>query len=446
MMGRTHCWGGTMTLMLLASITILIQQGASAAETNAVTENVVAQKTIPEKGKVDPPAVEAPVLDKSAPEITVSEDKPGADKSVAGNNTESAKVVTEIKIDMYVGELRVLSNMDIKRVAVGNGSIVKVRQIPGNELLFIADGVGDTAVHLWDRKDQETHINLHVATIDPKNVVKMEDMILLEVRIIEFSSSKLSELGIRWQSAIAGPGAAVAGDLRSNSLFRGTADTGVFGGLPTKVVHAKSYFGLASEITSRINLMISNGDAFTIAEPTLTCRNGGEAKFLAGGEVPIPVPGPNNTVTIAFKEYGIKLNIQPIADDQGTIATKLLTEVSRVDTSVSVSGVPGFLTRRTETEMNVKQNETIVISGLVNAEDSKAVDKLPGLGDIPVFGSLFRSNKFKRSKTELVVFVTPRIFRVNSEKNKKMIESYTKKADSRQGEISRQIPTKDLID
>ena len=356
------------------------------------------------------------------------------------------KVVAQMKIDMFVGELRVFSNLDVTRIAVGNGAVVKVRQIPGNELLFIAESAGDTNIHLWDRKGKETHINLHVSMIDPKNVVKMEDMILLEVRIIEFSSSKLTELGIRWQSAIAGPGAAVAGDIRSNSLFRGSADTTVFGGLPIKVEHFKSYFGIASEITSRINLMVNNGDAFTIAEPTLTCRNGGEAKFLAGGEVPIPVPGPNNTVTVMFKEYGIKLNIQPVADDLGTIATKLLTEVSRVDESVSVNGVPGFLTRRTETEMNVKQNETIVISGLVNAEDSKAVDKFPGLGDVPVFGSLFRSRKFQRKKTELVVFVTPRIFRVDSDKNKKMIESYTKKAESRTDAINKQLPTKDLID
>lgn len=362
-----------------------------------------------------------------------------------GANMEQAGA-TDMKVDMFVGELRVFSNMDVVRIGVGNGSVVKVRQVPGNQLLFIAENVGDTTVHLWDRKGKETHINLHVSPIDPKNVVKMEDMILLEVRIIEFLTSKLSELGIRWQSAVAGPGFGIAGDARSNSLFRGSADPQVFGALPTKVTPFKSYFGIASEITSRINLMVNNGDAFTIAEPILTCRNGGEAKFLAGGEIPIPVPGPNNTVTVIFKEYGIKLNIQPVADDQGTIATKLLTEVSRIDESVSINGVPGFLTRRTETEMNVKQNETIVISGLVSSEDSKAIDKLPGLSDVPIFGSLFRSSKFQRRKSELVVFVTPQIFRVDSNKNRKLIESYTKKVQARDDAVYGRPQAQDLVD
>lgn len=354
--------------------------------------------------------------------------------------------VRDMKLDMFLGELRVLSNMDISRIGVGSGQIVKVRQVPGNQLVLIAENVGDTTVHLWDRKGHEIHINLHVEARDPKNVVKMEDMIHMEVRIIEFLSSKLQDLGIRWQSSIAGPGYAVAGDLRSNGLFRGSADQQVFGNLPAKVAPFKTFFGIASEVTSRINLLVQNGDAFTIAEPVLTCRNGGEAKFLAGGEIPIPVPGPNNTVTIEFKEYGIKLNIKPVADDQGTIATQLLTEVSRIDESVSINGVPGLLTRRTETEMNVKERETIVISGLVNSENSKDVNKLPALGDVPILGSLFRSKKFLSKKTELVVFVTPQILRVDSEKNRKLIEAYSKRAESRNDIIEKHLKTPDLVD
>lgn len=354
--------------------------------------------------------------------------------------------VREMKLNMFVGELRVLPNIDVTRVGVGSGAIAKVRQVPGQQLLIIAENIGDTTIHLWDRKGHEIHINLHVSQQDPKNVVKMEDMIHLEVRIIEFLSSKLQDLGVRWQSSVDGPGAGLAGNLSSNNYFRGTNNQQVFGALPNKLKPFKSYFGIASEITSRINLLVQNGDAYTIAEPILTCRNGGEAKFLAGGEIPIPVPGPNGTTTIEFKEYGIKLNIQPVADDTGTIATKLLTEVSRIDDSVSINGVPGLLTRRTETEMNVKELETIVISGLVNSENSKDVNKLPALGDLPVLGTLFRSTKFLNRKTELVVFVTPRIFRVDSEKNRKLIEKFTKLSEEQKTGIEKKLNNKYLID
>lgn len=166
---------------------------------------------------------------------------------------------------------------------------------------------------------------------------------------------------------------------------------------------------MSSTITSKINFLSSNGDAVTLAEPTLNCINGGQATFLAGGEVPYPVTGANGQVTVEFKEYGIKLNISPRVDAQGNISTSILSEISQLDQAVSVMGAPGLLTRRTQTQVNVVTGETIVLSGLLSAEQSNDLSELPGLGRLPVIGKLFGSEGFRKNLTELVIFVTPEL-------------------------------------
>lgn len=317
------------------------------------------------------------------------------------------------KLDMYAGEVKVLNGISMKRVAIGSGTLLKVKQVPGKQLVVIAEKVGDTSLHIWQNNGKELHYKIHIAEQDPAVRVKMEDTIVMKVRIVEFLKSKLRDMGINWADTIDGPVGAFARDLSSNGLFRGTSENPIFNNLPLNVASNNAYFGIASEITSRINMMATAGDAVTIAEPTLSCRNGGKAKFLAGGEIPIPIQT-NLGLQIEYKEYGIALEIEPVTNAQGTIAAKLMTEVSRIDNSVTVAGAPGLLSRRTETQMNVKEGETIVISGLVNSEQSDDVDKLPFLGNIPILGYLFKSERFQSKKTELVVFVTPTIRKVGS--------------------------------
>src|SRR5690606_1918687 len=98
-----------------------------------------------------------------------------------------------------------------------------------------------------------------------------------------------------------------------------------------------------------------------------------------------------NTAQVEYKEYGVRLRIVPSADANGTIKTRILTEVSQIDNSVAVNGFPGFLTRRVDTQVTVKDGETIVLSGLVQASDGKDVTKMPILGHIPIIGELFKS-------------------------------------------------------
>lgn len=330
----------------------------------------------------------------------------------------AAKPNASKKLAMFVGDVKVLENVSAKRIAVGKKSVLKVRTLSGNQLLVIAQEVGATDMHIWMKNGKEVRYNIQVK--DPEVRAGLEDTIIMKVKVVEFLTSKLRELGIRWNSTIDGPSAAAAIDFQNNNLFRGSSNNQIFSTLPLNVNPLQTYFGVATEMTSKINLMASAGDAFTIAEPTLTCKNGGNAKFLAGGEIPITVQTPFGP-EIEYKEYGIRLDMQPVTDENGNISANIMSEVSRLDYSNAINGQPGFLTRRTETEMSVKQGETIVISGLVNQEQSDDADKLPLLGNIPILGYLFKSKRFQSKKTELVVFVTPSIRKVSDSGN---IEEY----------------------
>ncbi|MCW8928691.1 MAG: pilus assembly protein N-terminal domain-containing protein [Gammaproteobacteria bacterium] len=246
-------------------------------------------------------------------------------------------------------------------------------------------------------------------------------MIYMNVKITEFATSDLDELGIDWDSQVNGPyGGYIGGNKIPRGLSGGDgsrtisdlADAGYTGG----------YFGIATEITSRINLLVSSGDALLLAEPRLSAYSGGEAEFLAGGELPIPFTNSDGSISVEYKEYGIILKINPIADEQGNISAHVETEVSSVDESVSVEGVPGFKTRRTYTDVRMKDKQTLVLSGLINNEISKDKSGLPVLGEafegIPVLGRLFQSEGFNSSQTQLVIFVTPTIYDADSELNK----------------------------
>jgi pilus assembly protein CpaC len=111
---------------------------------------------------------------------------------------------------------------------------------------------------------------------------------------------------------------------------------------------------------------------------------------------------------VAFKEYGIRFDVSPVAGPTGVIAARLATEISAVDFEVQVNNVPGITKRRAETEVNLREHQTLVIAGLLSEETSRNVDRMPALGDLPVLGRLFRSRLYRDRKTELVVFVTPR--------------------------------------
>lgn len=252
-------------------------------------------------------------------------------------------------------------------------------------------------------------------------------MVFMNIKITEFNKNFLENLGIQWDSSITGPAAGLAFDAARNDSFRvseapATSFTGALGFGGAAASPPLGFFGIATQITSRINFAVNSGNAVILAEPRLAVRSGGEAKFLAGGEFPISISNINGT-TIEFKEFGIKLDVKPEVDKKNNIRANVLTEVSAIDNSVAVDNVPGLLTRRTETQVSMKSEETLVISGLINQEISKDVQRLKFLSDIPILGALFRSKNFRDRKTELVIFITPNVFDAESDINKAEIKA-----------------------
>lgn len=312
-------------------------------------------------------------------------------------------------VDMFAGEVKIFGQVAVNRIAIGNGKVIRGDVLKNGELIVIAESAGSSSLRLWNSDGSYEDYNVRVSEKDPETRIHMKKMVRMKVKMLEFRKSALGELGIKWDTDINGPSFSTAGDFLSNGIFRSPDNSGIGSNLPLYVAPFSTHFGIATSIASRIKYLESTGDAVTLAEPNLSCVNGGEAKFLAGGEIPYPVTGANGQVNVEFKEYGIKLDISPQVDASGNIYTKMLTEVSQVDPSTTVLDVPGLITRRTETEVNVIAGQTIVISGLLNAENSKDYSKVKGIADIPVIGALFRSKNYRNQLTELVVFVTPEV-------------------------------------
>jgi pilus assembly protein CpaC len=337
-----------------------------------------------------------------------------------------------------VGQTMLMHFPKIKRVTVGDGTVLDVKVFQDtDEVLLLGKADGLTDLRLWDRDGVSNSYLVKVQAIKPAPVeipLQAEQTILIKARLVEIKRSTLRDIGIDWSDVAAGPQFGTLNDLVTNRFFR-TVPTGVNftpgggggGGsgllnLPANVGTGNNYLGFTTIVDSMLKFLVNNGDARMLAEPTLTCINGGQADFLAGGELPIPIVDNDGRVNVQFKEFGIILNIEPQANEQGLIRTKVKVEVSSVDQSISVLGIPGFATRKTNTEMNVQSGETMVIGGLVSSDDAKTVVKVPGLGNIPIIGELFKSRQFRNGQTELVVLVTPSVVTTASESVKTAIK------------------------
>ena len=159
-----------------------------------------------------------------------------------------------------------------------------------------------------------------------------------------------------------------------------------------------------------IEALEQQGVVRTLAEPNLTALSGQEAKFLAGGEYPVPVAQENNTISVEFKPFGIELNFIPRVVDQDIINLELKASVSAIDTSngININGfqIDAFSTRATSTTVEMRDGESFAIAGLIQDDFLDNTNQMPWLGDVPVLGALFRSADYQRSQTELVIIIT----------------------------------------
>jgi pilus assembly protein CpaC len=187
-----------------------------------------------------------------------------------------------------------------------------------------------------------------------------------------------------------------------------------------------TYVNGDTTIEGVLRVMERDGLLRTLAEPTLTAISGESAKFLAGGEFPVPVASDLNTVTIEFKPFGVGLNFTPVVLTEGRISLRVSTEVSELsqENAVSVNAgsstlvIPGLKVRRADTTLELPSGGSMMMAGLIQDVTKQQINGLPGLKDLPVLGSLFRSRDFQSQQTELVVIVTPYV--VNSVNEKQL--------------------------
>jgi len=305
--------------------------------------------------------------------------------------TEALQQAPVAVLSVPVGQSLLIRSPGAKRVSAGDGATIDIKVLDDTqEILVLGRKAGTTDLRIWSRDGSSVAYLVQVLGIvdpivTPMPTLAAETTILIKARLIEVRKSALRDIGIDWADVAAGPVFSTDDGLEMNS-----------------------------SLDSIIHLLMSRGDARLLAEPTLTCISGGQADFVVGGEVPIPVQNQDGALNVVFKQFGILLNVEPRANGAGLIRTKVGVEVSSVDKANSVLGIPGFATRKTNTEMNVQSGEPMVVAGLFSADDAKNVTKVPALGSLPVIGELFKSRQFRRGETELVVLVTPEIIGADS--------------------------------
>jgi len=382
---------------------------------------------------------------------------------------------------MVVGEVGTIGLPLISRIAIGNGAVVKATVVDDREIVLLAEAPGETTMHVWLKSGRQISYQLKVEAVRATRVLEdlqeliravpgvtarqvgdrivmegrypdaetaarlnklaasfaqvlnlvaerpadadplqMERMVQIDLRVVEVKKRALDQLGVKWSGGANGPTFATNILGYSNTPWR-PADNA---GLPSvsSVVPARGYFGLATQLSSAINLLEQNGDAWTLAEPRLSCRSGGEASFLAGGEIPIPVAQGLGAVTVEYKQYGVRIEFKPVADGEGNIDSALMVEVSEPDSRNANAGFVAFTTNRTDTRVALRQGEPLVISGLLRQRAERAMDGVPGLARIPVVNSIFRSRENTTEQTELFVIATPRVITPDSPINREALD------------------------
>lgn len=307
------------------------------------------------------------------------------------------------------------SPVAITRLAIGDPKIADVRVNGDRNFLLTGVSSGATSLMVWTGcasaprqsmvfvKGKATSA-LTSLSLSPSEDPLLPSQVQTDIRFVEVSRTKLKEASTR----LLGTGKNFF--LGSPSLL--SPSEGVFK-LPVSPDSFNVGFG-GGRVSAMINALERSGFAYTLARPSLVAMSGQSASFLAGGEVPVPVPSSgSDTISIEYKEFGIRLTLTPTVVDRNRITLKVAPEVSELDYSnaVQIQGiqVPALTVRRTDTSVSLADGESFVISGLISANNRSTINKFPGLGDIPILGAFFRDSTISREEKELLMIVTPHL-------------------------------------
>jgi pilus assembly protein CpaC len=298
------------------------------------------------------------------------------------------------------------------------------RLIPGSSVHV--EGINDSVIlsgTVQNAGDADRAVQIAKATVSkPEQVLNMlgiagKDQVMLKVRVVEMDRQVIKQLGVNWTALINQAGSTAA-TIATTSTYG--INSNILGGLTTGAITGK--FG-SSSVTADLQAFERVGLTRTLAEPNLTAISGEAAKFLVGGEFPVPTSETNTgQVSVDFKPFGIALGFTPVVLSSGRISLKLSTEVSELtnigsfnlSTGSNASGgagptlvIPALSVRRAETTVEMPSGGSLMIAGLLQEKSQQDLDSLPGVKDLPILGALFRSRDYLSGQTELVVIITP---------------------------------------
>lgn len=366
-------------------------------------------------------------------------------------------------VEVSQNESKYMAASGITRLAVGNPAIADVQLLSSGDFLLVGKKAGTTSLIVWSDGGRRTEYTVYVAGNDrgmasaiqdaigyPKvHVQMMKDRVMLrgkvenqyehdvamkiaglytggdesgvidllemehpsqirlEAQIIEIGSNYAKDLGIQYWSQTP-----EKQDETTTGITVGTA--GIFYGGEDFSSSRKHGGWLGSHVANvnvTLQALINQGKARILSRPSITTLSGKNANILIGGRIPVPISDGNGNVSVDWREYGIRLNIEPKVDSEDKITSKVHAEVSTLDKASSVKidsySIPGILSREADTEVNVHSGMTMVIGGLINSEDSKSISKIPLLGDLPIIGRFFQHTSKSRDKRELIILITP---------------------------------------
>jgi len=310
-------------------------------------------------------------------------------------------VYVRTNLSLIDSQIRALFPKDDIRLSQANGSVVISGSVSDQRIASQADAVVQAAGFK----------TVNLLTSPVKDQVQVQ----LLVRVAEVNRSRLRELGASFASVnggtsvySSGGGPAGLTKVENGSLFTEFASSALNLFLFNNAIGTQAF----------IRAMQTQGALRALAEPNLIAMDGQQASFLAGGEFPVPIvqgsSGTNGpTVSIVFKEYGVRLNFKPTILDEDHIRLELEPEVSTLDfvNGVKFSGfvIPALRTRRAKTGVELRDGQSFALAGLLDNSETRSLSKVPGLGDIPILGNLFKSTQFQKNESELMFIVTAQV-------------------------------------
>lgn len=306
-------------------------------------------------------------------------------------------VYVRANLSLIDSQIRALFPKDDIRLSQANGSVVISGSVTDAKMASQVQSVVEAAGFKT--------VNMLASPV--KNMAQVQ----LQVRVAEVSRNRMKELGTSY--SYQGGDSGVYANTGSGPSALGSVTNNILSGTLSS---ALNLFVMGGNTMSMIRALQTQGALRELAEPNLIAMDGQQASFLAGGEFPVPIVsggGDRSSVTVVFKEYGVRLNFKPTIIDEDHIRLELEPEVSTIDFSngVKFDGflIPALRTRRAKTGVELRDGQSFALAGLLDNSEAQSLSKVPVLGDIPILGALFKSKSFQKKETELIFIVTAQL-------------------------------------